>query len=211
MSVSLSKGGHVSLSKEAPGVTAVRVALGWDVRTTTGADYDLDASALLCGKSGRAPSHAHFVFDNDPTSPDGSVEHAGDNRTGGDGPGDDEAIAVDFTRMAAEVDQTVFTVNSFTGATFDEVENPYCRLVDESTEAGLARYTLSGGGHHTAQIMAKFSRIKGSWQLTAIGEPAWGPPSKTSCPPSTTTSDPSVPARRSTGWSRPVGGGDTTA
>ena len=46
MGVSLSKGGNVSLSKEAPGLTAVLVGLGWDVRTTTGTDYDLDASLL---------------------------------------------------------------------------------------------------------------------------------------------------------------------
>ena len=44
MGVSLAKGGNVSLTKEAPGLTSVLVGLGWDVRTTTGADYDLDAS-----------------------------------------------------------------------------------------------------------------------------------------------------------------------
>ena len=46
MAVSLSKGGNVSLTKEAPGLTAVTVGLGWDVRTTTGTDFDLDASAI---------------------------------------------------------------------------------------------------------------------------------------------------------------------
>ncbi|THC47397.1 hypothetical protein E7X58_28255 [Streptomyces sp. A1499] len=102
------------------------------------------------------------------------MKHSGDNRTGGDGAGDDEAITVDFTRMLAEVDQIVFTVNSFTGANFDEVENAYCRLMDDSTGAERARYTLSGGGSHTAQIMAKVCRINGAWQLTAIGEPASG-------------------------------------
>ncbi len=46
--------------------------------------------------------------------------------------------------------------------------------MNESTGAELARYTLSGGGCHTAQIMAKISLINGAWQLTAIGEPAFG-------------------------------------
>lgn len=78
--------------------------------------------------------------------------------------------------MPAEADQIVFTVNCFTGATFDEVENAYRRLVDESTGVELARCALSGGGRHTAQIMAK-----------------------TSCPPSTATSDPVRPGP-------PVGG-----
>ncbi|MEU3090638.1 TerD family protein, partial [Streptomyces massasporeus] len=62
MGVSLSKGGNVSLNKEAPGLTAVLVGLGWDVRTTTGTDYDLDASALLLDASGKVPSDQHFVF-----------------------------------------------------------------------------------------------------------------------------------------------------
>src|SRR3979490_3457959 len=74
--VTLSKGGNVSLSKEAPGLTAVVVGLGWDVRTTTGADYDLDASALLCDASGKVLSDQHFVFFNNLASPDRSVEHS---------------------------------------------------------------------------------------------------------------------------------------
>src|SRR4051794_31169069 len=64
MSVSLSKGGNVSLSKQAPGLTAALVGLGWDARTTSGADFDLDASALLVNMAGRVLSDQHFVFYN---------------------------------------------------------------------------------------------------------------------------------------------------
>jgi len=48
MGVTLAKGGNVSLSKAAPNLTQVLIGLGWDARSTTGADFDLDASALLC-------------------------------------------------------------------------------------------------------------------------------------------------------------------
>ncbi|MGE6729034.1 TerD family protein, partial [Streptomyces niveus] len=82
MGVSLSKGGNVSLSKEAPGLTAVLIGLGWDARSTTGADFDLDASALLVNAAGKVPSDQHFIFYNNLKSPDGSVEHTGDNLTG---------------------------------------------------------------------------------------------------------------------------------
>ena len=82
MSVSLTKGGNVSLSKQAPGLTAVVVGLGWDPRTTTGADFDLDASAIMLDMNGRVLSDSHFVFFNNLTSPDSSVEHMGDNLTG---------------------------------------------------------------------------------------------------------------------------------
>ena len=93
MALSLTKGGNVSLTKLAPALTAVTVGLGWDVRTTTGADFDLDASALMCGTDGKVRSDAHFIFFNQLRSPDGSVEHTGDNLTG-EGEGDDEAINV---------------------------------------------------------------------------------------------------------------------
>ena len=82
MGVSLSKGGNVSLTKEAPHLTAVSVGLGWDIRTTTGTDFDLDASAIAVGTDKKVLSDKHFVFFNNLTSPDGSIEHTGDNLTG---------------------------------------------------------------------------------------------------------------------------------
>ena len=110
MGVSLSKGGNVSLSKEAPGLTAVLVGLGWDVRTTTGTDYDLDASALLLDASGKVLSDQHFVFYNNLRSPDGSVEHTGDNLTG-EGEGDDESVKVNLAAVPAEIEKIVFPVS----------------------------------------------------------------------------------------------------
>ncbi|MBA4052174.1 MAG: chemical-damaging agent resistance protein C, partial [Erythrobacter sp.] len=91
MAVSLSKGGNVSLSKEAPGLNAVIVGLGWDVRKTDGAGFDLDASAFVLGENDKVLSDANFVFYNNKTSPDGAVVYSGDNRTG-EGAGDDETI-----------------------------------------------------------------------------------------------------------------------
>ncbi len=102
--------------------------------------------------AGRDPQDV--VFFQHLVSDDGSVQHTGDNRVGGAGQGgDDESIVVDLRRVPAHVDQIVFTVNSFTGQTFEEVEAAFCRLVDESNGQELARYTLTGGGRHTAQIM----------------------------------------------------------
>ena len=63
------QGRQRQLTKAAPGLTAVNVGLGWDVRTTTGADFDLDASALLLGADGKVLSDQHFVFFNNLKSP----------------------------------------------------------------------------------------------------------------------------------------------
>src|SRR3546814_6144739 len=101
MAVSLSKGTNVSLTKEAPNVSAVTVGLGWDVRLTDGAAFDLDASAFVLGADDKVLSDAHFIFYNNKSTPDGAVVYGGDNRTG-DGAGDDETIKVDFAKRSEE-------------------------------------------------------------------------------------------------------------
>ncbi|MDO0930290.1 TerD family protein [Streptomyces sp. DG2A-72] len=180
MSVNMTKGQQISLNKaDGSALSSVRMGLGWQAaprkgflaKLTGGSDIDLDASAVLfaAGQPVDVVYFQHLVSD------DGSVRHTGDNLTGGAGAGgDDEAVLVDLARVPAQVDQIVFTVNSFTGQTFAEVQNAFCRLVDETTGAELARYTLTGGGKHTAQIMAKVHRTGSGWQMKAIGEPATG-------------------------------------
>ena len=51
MAVSLQKGGSVSLSKEAPGLSDIVVGLGWDPRATDGTEFDLDASVFMLGEN----------------------------------------------------------------------------------------------------------------------------------------------------------------
>ncbi|GAQ55175.1 TerD family protein [Streptomyces acidiscabies] len=174
MSVSLSKGGNVSLSKEAPGLTAVRVALGWDVRTTTGADYDLDASALLCGENGKVLSNAHFVFYNNLKSPDGSVEHTGDNLTG-EGDGDDEVIEVNLAAVPAEVAKIVFPVSIHDAAaraqSFGQVRQAYIRVVNQAGGAEIARYDLSeDAASETAMVFGELYRHGAEWKFRAVGQ-----------------------------------------
>jgi tellurium resistance protein TerD len=174
MSVSLSKGGNVSLSKEAPGLQAVLIGLGWDVRTTTGADFDLDASALLLDASGKILSDAHFIFFNNLTSPDGSVEHTGDNLTG-EGEGDDEVIKVNLATVPAEVDKIVFAVSIYDAEprsqSFGQVRNAYIRVVNQAGEAEIARYDLSeDASTETAMIFGEVYRNGADWKFRAVGQ-----------------------------------------
>jgi tellurium resistance protein TerD len=174
MSVSLSKGGNVSLSKEAPGLRAVLVGLGWDVRTTTGADFDLDASALMLGTNGKILSDQHFVFFNNLTSPDGSVEHTGDNLTG-EGEGDDEAIKVNLEGVPAEVDKIVVTVSIYDAdarqQSFGQVRNAFIRVVNQADDRELARYDLSeDASTETAMIFGELYRNGAEWKFRAVGQ-----------------------------------------
>ncbi|WP_030254726.1 MULTISPECIES: TerD family protein [Streptomyces] len=174
MGVSLAKGGNVSLSKEAPGLSAVIVGLGWDVRTTTGADYDLDASALLCNALGKVVSDQHFVFFNNLRSPEGSVEHSGDNLTGG-GDGDDEQIKVDLDRVPTDVAKVVFPVSIYDAdarlQNFGQVRNAFIRIVNQANGQEIARYDLSeDASTETAMVFGELYRNGAEWKFRAIGQ-----------------------------------------
>ena len=174
MGVSLAKGGNVSLTKEAPGLTTAVIGLGWDARTTSGAAFDLDASALLVNSVGKVLSDEHFVFFNNLTSPDGSVEHTGDNTTGL-GDGDDEAIRVGLATVPAEVDKIVFAVSIYEAdarrQSFGQVRNAFIRVVDEADGVELARYDLSeDASTETAMIFGEVYRRGAEWKFRAVGQ-----------------------------------------
>jgi tellurium resistance protein TerD len=173
--VSLSKGGNVSLTKEAGGtLNAVTVGLGWDARTTTGADFDLDASALMLNTSGKVPTDGHFIFFNNLTSPDGSVQHTGDNLTG-EGEGDDEAIKVGVAATPADIDKIVFTVSIYDaeqrGQSFGQVRNAYIRVINDANGQELARYDLTeDASTETAMNFGELYRNGAEWKFRAVGQ-----------------------------------------
>lgn len=174
MSVSLTKGGNVSLAKEAPNLTVVAVALGWDVRVTTGADFDLDASAIACGDDRRVLSDSHFVFFNNLSSPDGPIQHTGDNRDGS-GDGDDEIINVDLAAAPQTITKIFFAVSIYDAdnrnQTFGQVDNAFIRVVDIVSAAELARYDLAeDASNETAMIFGELYRHSGEWKFRAIGQ-----------------------------------------
>jgi tellurium resistance protein TerD len=174
MSVSLTKGGNVSLTKQAPGLTAVIVGLGWEPRTTSGADFDLDASALMHNSSGTIISDNHFIFFNNLKSPDGSVEHTGDNLTGV-GEGDDEQIKVNLAAVPPECDKINFPVSIYEaetrGQNFGQVRNAFIRVVNQADGSELTRYDLSeDASTETAMVFGELYRNGDEWKFRAIGQ-----------------------------------------
>ncbi|GAA2677824.1 TerD family protein [Streptomyces lunalinharesii] len=173
MGVTLAKGGNVSLSKAAPNLAQITVGLGWDARSTTGAAFDLDASALLCA-SGRVLGDEYFVFYNNLKSPEGSVEHTGDNLTG-EGDGDDETVLVDLTQVPETVETIVFPVSiheaDLRGQSFGQVSNAFIRIVNQADGSELARYDLSeDAAGETAMIFGEVYRRNGEWKFRAVGQ-----------------------------------------
>ncbi|MEV6711377.1 TerD family protein [Lentzea sp. NPDC051208] len=174
MTVMLTKGGNVSLTKQAPGLTAVLVGLGWDARSTSGSDFDLDASALMCNASGKVMSDAHFIFFNNLKSPEGSVEHTGDNLTG-EGDGDDESLKVDLAGVPAECDKIVFAVSvhdaEARSQSFGQVRNAFIRVVNQDGGAEITRYDLSeNASTETAMLFGELYRAGAEWKFRAVGQ-----------------------------------------
>ena len=174
MAVSLSKGGNVSLSKEAPGLKHVVVGLGWDPRVTDGQEFDLDASVFLCGEDGKVRGDTDFVFYNNKVGGDGAVEHQGDNRTG-EGDGDDEQVKIDLSSVPADVKKLAFAVTIHEADSrkqnFGMVSNAFMRVVNGEDGKELARYDLSEDySTETAMIFGEVYRHGDEWKFKAIGQ-----------------------------------------
>ena len=136
-------------------MTSISLGLGWDPVKPSGFfskmlggggnDIDLDASCILLDGD---MNSVDLVWFRQLASRDGAIEHSGDNLTG-EGDGDDETIHVDLQRLPGTIQHLVFTVNSFRGQTFDQVENAYCRILDDAQDKELARFNLAEKGRHT--------------------------------------------------------------
>ena len=174
MAISLTKGGNVNLSKEAPGLTNMTIGLGWDPRATDGQDFDLDAIAFLLNDSGKVRNDQDFIFFNNLKSGDGSVEHTGDNRTG-EGDGDDESIKVNLAAVPADVSKIAVCAIIYEGQArnqnFGQVSDAFIRVINDNGNSEIARYDLSeDGSTETAMIFGEIYRHSGEWKFRAVGQ-----------------------------------------
>ncbi|HKH75950.1 MAG TPA: TerD family protein [Rubrobacteraceae bacterium] len=174
MPVSLSKGGNVSLSKEAPGLTNIVIGLGWDTRSTDGSDFDLDASMFVLKEDNKVRSDSDFIFYNNKTGADGAVEHLGDNLTG-EGEGDDEQIKVNLNAVPQDVANLAVGVTIHEADTrrqnFGMVSNAFIRVVNGADNSEIARYDLSeDASTETAMVFGEVYRRGGEWKFKAVGQ-----------------------------------------
>lgn len=168
MAINLQKGQRETIS--APKFT---VGLGWDTNSSaTGTAFDLDASVFILGENKKILSDQHFIFYNNLKSPNGSVEHTGDNLTG-DGDGDDEQILVDLSKIENEVAEIciVVTIHDATGRNqnFGQVRNSFIRIVD-NTGSTILKFELDED--FSIETAVEFGRIykrNNEWKFEAVG------------------------------------------
>ena len=179
MSISLTKGQKISLSKEVSGLSKVVVGLGWDVaeqkKGLFGGTYtpniDCDASAISLNSDAKKRDVAFYGCR---TIERGAIVHHGDNLTGA-GDGDDEQITVDLLTMPSDVDKVVFVVNIFACESrkqhFGMIKNAFIRLVDKTTGQEICKYNLSDDyKNKTAMIFGELYKHNGEWKFNAIGQ-----------------------------------------
>jgi tellurium resistance protein TerD len=173
--IDLSKGSRINLSKEAPGATKFTLGMGWDTRITDGADFDLDASALLLDTNGKPVGEAaSLVFYSQLSSPCGGVVSSGDNRTG-EGEGDDETIAVDLEKLNVDVAKIVLVVTiheaDARGQNFGMVDNAFVRVLKDGSSDPVARYDLTEDySTETAVVFGEIYKKDGEWRFAAKGD-----------------------------------------
>jgi tellurium resistance protein TerD len=174
MAISLSKGANLSLSKTDPKLNKLIVGLGWDARSTDGADFDLDASAFMVKEDGKVRSDSDFIFYNQLRSACGSVEHNGDNRTG-EGDGDDETILVSFDKIPTDIKSIFITVTIHDAESrkqnFGQVSQAFVRVINKDTGVEVVRYDLSeDASTETAMIFCQIYKHNNEWKFKAIGQ-----------------------------------------
>lgn len=142
MSVNLSKGAKVNLSKKSEGLSKIKVGLGWDpvgavvtpkekkgllsrlksalvgdsVSEYSGQDIDCDAWVCLL-RGGKLKSDRDLIWYSNKSYIDNGekiVNHHGDNLTG-DGDGDDEVISINLEKLPSDVDSIIVGVTIFCG------------------------------------------------------------------------------------------------
>lgn len=176
MSINLMKGQKISLTKDNPALSQVKIGLGWDVKKYDGGhDFDLDASVFMCGISGKCRRDSDFIFYGNLTSPEGAIRHMGDDRTGGSSDvGDDEEILIDLSKVPMDVHRIAVTATIYDAPrraqNFGMVSNAYIRVVDAVTDKEVIRYDLGEDfSIETAIVVGEIYRHGAEWKFNAVG------------------------------------------
>lgn len=169
MAINLEKGQRVNVN-----LPKFTVGLGWDANSSSsGQSFDLDASVFVLNESKKILNESYFVFYNNLKSPDGAVEHTGDNLTG-DGEGDDESIKIDLSRIDSNAYELCFVVTIHDAENrkqnFGQVRNSFVRVYNSDTREEILKYELDEDfSVETAVEFGRLYKRNGEWKFEAVG------------------------------------------
>ena len=177
MAVSLQKGQRASIDNS---MKMVLVGLGWDPNKYDGGyDFDLDASAFVCGANGKVRSDDDFIFYNNLDWRNHTIWSSGDDQSGGNSSdGDDEQIFIDFSKIPDYVSKIAITVTIHDAAArrqnFGQVSNAYVRVAKVQNEFDTQGETViqfdleEEFSIETALVVCEIYRKNGQWKFNAV-------------------------------------------
>lgn len=169
MAINLEKGQRTNVT-----LPKFVVGLGWDTNSSsTGQDFDLDCSVFMLGDNKKLVGDEYFVFYNNLKSPDGAVEHTGDNLTG-EGDGDDESVNIDLSKINSAVNEICFVVTIHDAESrrqnFGQVRNSFVRIYNPENDEELLKYELEEDfSIETAVEFGRLYKRNGEWKFEAVG------------------------------------------
>lgn len=173
--VTLQKGGNISLTKAAPNMKNMLLGLGWKARETEGVDFDLDASVYMLAANEKVRSDSDFVFYAQKKSTCGSVVYHGDNQEGTETGSDAEEVTLKLNEIPADITKIAVVVTIYNaqerGQNFGQVDSAYIRAVDEDTKEEIARFDLTeDAALETGMLFGEIYRHNDEWKFKAIGQ-----------------------------------------
>ena len=190
MSINLSKGQRIDLTKGNAGLNKIYVGLGWDPVVaaapagggflkglfggggSSAPNIDCDASVIML-KNDKLASNSDVIYFGRLKSENGAVAHSGDNLTGA-GDGDDEQIIVELKSIPADYNRLVFVVNIYDAKNrnqhFGMIQNAFIRIVNGTNNQELLKYSLSDDyTNQTTLVTGELYRHENEWKFAAIG------------------------------------------
>jgi tellurium resistance protein TerD len=167
----MKRGANVSLTREVPGLKGLVVGVRWNAGAETALSDNLTVAAILCGADGHAISEDHFVFFNQLTSPDLSVQQL-EQALGGD----QEQVEIDLNAVPASVERIVIVLYVNDGPaqkrTLGQLKSCVVRALNLDGNAELVRSeelanTLQT---ETAVALGEVYRHNGEWRFRVLGQ-----------------------------------------
>lgn len=167
----MKRGANVALTREVPGLSGVVVGALWDAGSESVLADNLVFAAMLCDSGRKVRSDRDFVFFNQLTSSDLSVQQVEQAMAG-----DSVQIEVDLGGVPADVDRIVFVlyVNDSPAQrrTLGQLRSCVIRVLNLADNAELVRSEelSTSFDTETAVSLGEVYRHGGEWKFKVLGQ-----------------------------------------
>jgi tellurium resistance protein TerD len=167
----MKRGANVSLTREVPGIKGLVVGVRWNAGAETALADNLTMATILCGPDGRAISDDHFVFFNQLSSPELSVQQL-EQALGGD----QEQVEIELNSVPAQVERIVVVVYVNEGPaqkrTLAQLRSCVVRVLNLDGNAELVRSEelATALQSETALALGEVYRYNGEWKFKVLGQ-----------------------------------------